>query len=93
MKVIYKDETGGVNILIPTPQALEFFTIEQIAEKDVPHNVPYIIVADDSLIENLTSNERYSMEWDDTAIPDGFGGINNEFDAQLLEEYFGGSNV
>ena len=34
MKIIYKNESGGVSILHPTDEALSFMTIDEIALKD-----------------------------------------------------------
>ena len=35
-RIIYPTDNGGVAIIIPTPEALETMTIEEIAAKDVP---------------------------------------------------------
>lgn len=34
--IIYKNDDGGVSIIIPAPEALEKYGIQAIAEKDVP---------------------------------------------------------
>ena len=90
LRGIYKNEDGSVGVLIPTQQALSLFPTEMegmiaICEKDVPHNAPYIIVEDDFI---PTDREyRDAWEWDFDWVPAGFGGENNEFDAELLEAY------
>ena len=33
-RIIYKTEEGGVAIIIPAPDALQTYTLEQIAEKE-----------------------------------------------------------
>jgi hypothetical protein len=43
-RIIYPTDNGGVAIVIPTPEALETMTIEEIAAKDVPEGKPFKIV-------------------------------------------------
>jgi len=40
-RIIYPTDDGGVAIVIPTPEALEIMTIEEIAAKDIPPIVRY----------------------------------------------------
>lgn len=85
MRIIYKNPDNSVAVLIPALEALEFFTIEQLAEKDVPYGYPYKIVkAKDIPIDRAF---RDAWEWDSSIIPDGFGGESDEFAPELLIEY------
>ena len=86
-KIIYKNSDNSVAVLIPTEEALSFATIEQIAEKDVPKNLPYKIVSADDISSDRTYRDAW--EWDNAIKPDGFGGESNEFDAELLANYKG----
>ena len=43
-RIIYKRTDGGITIIVPTPDALQSMTIEQIAQKDVPTGLKYKIV-------------------------------------------------
>jgi hypothetical protein len=43
-RIIYPTDEGGVAIVIPSPEALETMTIEEIAAKDVPSGKPYKII-------------------------------------------------
>ena len=43
-RIIYPTDEGGVAIVIPSPEALETMTIEQIAAKDVPAGKSFKIV-------------------------------------------------
>ena len=90
MRIIYKNIDNSVGVLIPTQEALSFATIAQIAEKDVPKDLPYKIVSVDDIPTDRTY--RNAWEWDNTIVPDGFGGESNEFDTQLLENYNKGIN-
>lgn len=86
-RIIYKNIDNSVGVLIPTQEALSFATIAQIAEKDVPKDLPYKIVS----VEDIPSDREFrdAWEWDNTIEPDGFGGESNEFDAELLANYKG----
>jgi hypothetical protein len=84
MIVIYENQDKSIAVLTPAQEALSFATIQQIAEKDVPHNLPYWIVD-----EKILPNELIELwQLDGTqGEPDGFGGESNEFDAELLEKF------
>jgi hypothetical protein len=43
-RIIYPTAQGGVAIVIPSPEALETMTIQELAAKDVPAGKPYKIV-------------------------------------------------
>lgn len=93
-RIIYKNTDYTVGVLIPTEEALSFATIEQIAEKDVPKDLPYKIVNQSYIPTDRTYRDAWV--WDDTITPDGFGGESNEFDAELLAKYYeqkGAKNV
>jgi hypothetical protein len=74
--VIYQHE-GGVAVLYPTPEALASWTIEQIAEKDVPHGRPFKIVDVTDIPVDRTF--RNAWEVDASALTDGVGAESNEF--------------
>jgi hypothetical protein len=52
-RIIYPTD-DGVAIVIPTPEALETMTIEEIAVKDVPAGTPYKIVDVSEIPEDRT---------------------------------------
>lgn len=86
MRIIFKNQDNSIGIITPTDEALSFATIEQIAEKDVPHNLPYWIVDDSIILTDRTF--RSAWEIDESFVnPDGFGGESNEFDSELLAKY------
>ena len=43
-RIIYKQEDGGVAVLVPSPEYLQDHTMEDLAAKDVPANTPFEIV-------------------------------------------------
>lgn len=86
-KIIFKNEDNSIGIITPTEEALSFATIKQIAEKDVPHNLPYWIVNTSDIPTDRTFREAWEID-DSFDEPDGFGGENNEFDEELLRKYY-----
>ena len=90
-KIIYKNKDNSIGIITPTSEALSFATIEQIAEKDVPHNLPYWIVDDSVIPTDRTFRSAWEID-ENFGKPDGFGGESNEFDDELLKAYYGELN-
>lgn len=86
MKIVFKNKDNSIGIITPTNEALSFATIEQIAEKDVPHNLPYWIVEASTIPTDRTFRSAWEID-DSLGKPSGFGGESNEFDEQLLSKY------
>jgi hypothetical protein len=90
MRIIYKNDAGGVSIITPSPEALALYGIETIAQKDVPAGKPYKIVALDAFPLDGTFNEhgepnmdktfRAAWEVDEADLTDGVGADSNEFE-------------
>ena len=91
MKIIFKNQDDSIGIITPTSEALSFATIEQIAEKDVVHNLPYWIVEDSVIPTDRTFRSVWEID-ESFGGPNGFGGESNQFDAELLKAYYGGLN-
>ena len=88
MKIIFKNQDNSIGIITPTNEALSFATIEQIAEKDIPHNLPYWIVPTSDIPTDRTFRNAWEID-ESFGEPDGFGGESNEFDDELLKAYYG----
>ena len=71
MKIIYKNQDGGISIIHPTQEALSIMTIEEIALKDVPTGVAFAIVEDDSIPSDRTFRDAWTI--DDSLLTDGVG--------------------
>lgn len=71
MKIIYKNNDGGIAIVSPTQEALSFMTIDEIAKKDVPTGLPYKIVEDSEIPEDRTFRDAWIV--DETTLTDGVG--------------------
>jgi hypothetical protein len=75
-RILYITDDGGVAVLIPTPECLETYTIEEIAAKDVPAGKPYKIVS----VNDIPTDRTFRNAWEITIdTPDGIGAESNEF--------------
>ena len=59
-RIIYKNPDNSVSIIIPTDEALQSMTIEQIALKDVPANTPYKIVD----VSEIPTDRTFRNAWE-----------------------------
>ena len=79
-RIIYKNNEGGVSVIIPTPEALEQHSIQAIAIKDVPAGKPFKIV--DAADIPSDRSERDAWTVDEADLTDGVGGVSSEFEVQ-----------
>lgn len=77
-RIIYKNDEGGVSVIIPTPEALDLHGIGAIARKDVPAGKPYKIVDAADIPADRTEREAWTV--DEADLTDGIGGPHNVFD-------------
>ena len=70
-RIIYKNSDNSVSIIIPSPEALQSMTIEQIARKDVPTGYKYKIVD----VFEIPSDRSLRNAWtiDEAELTDGVG--------------------
>ena len=62
-RIIYPNENGGVSIIIPSPEAIETMTIEEIAAKDVPSGIEFKIVD----ITDIPEDRTFRNAWEYSA--------------------------
>jgi len=74
--IIFKNDNGGVSIINPTAEALEAYSIEAIAQKDVPAGKPYKII-DSSELPDRELRNQWTV--DEADLTDGVGSESNEF--------------
>jgi hypothetical protein len=76
-RILYKTDEGGVAVIIPSDEALQSHTIEEIAEKDVPAGKPYKIVS----VDDIPSERTFRNAWtvNEADLTDGVGAESNEF--------------
>ena len=85
MKIIYKNESGGVSIITPTPEALKHMTIDEIALKDVPMGLHFAIVEDSEIPTDRAYREAWTV--DSSLLTDGIGADYGVGSANLLIGY------
>lgn len=59
-RIIYPNDEGGVSIVIPTLEALETMTIEEIAAKDVPAGKEFKIVD----VKDIPQDRTFRNAWE-----------------------------
>lgn len=76
-RIVYKDN-NNLCILIPAPECLKKYSIEQIAQKDVPFGKPYKIVD----VNDLPTDRTFRAAWDidEKLLTDGVGAKSNSFE-------------
>jgi hypothetical protein len=79
-RIIYKNNEGGVSVIIPTQEAVEQHGIQAIAIKDVPAGKPFKIV--DAADIPSDRSERDAWTVDEADLTDGVGGESSEFEVQ-----------
>jgi hypothetical protein len=84
-RIIYKNNEGGVSVIIPTPEALEQHGIQAIAIKDVPAGKKFKIVDAADIPSDRSERDAWTVEEAD--LTDGVGGESSEFPSeQIIEE-------
>jgi len=75
--IIYKEKDNAVAIMRPSSICLETYTIQQIAEKDVPPGKPFKIVNEDQIPWNWPQE---TWDIDNSLLTDGVGNQTNQFE-------------
>jgi len=60
--IVYTQDNGTVAVVVPTPEALETRTVEEIAIKDVPTGKEYHIVEDSEIPTDRTFRDAWTWE-------------------------------
>jgi len=76
-RIIYKNDNGGVSVVIPTNEALSQHTIQEIAVKDVPAGKPFKIVSVSDIPSDRSERDAWTI--DEADLTDGVGGESDEF--------------
>lgn len=67
MRIIYPTLDGGIAVITPVTTEM---SIEQIAAKDVPTGLPYLLVADADIPTDRSTRDRWTADFSE---PDGYG--------------------
>jgi hypothetical protein len=70
-RIVYKNPDNTVSIIVPSPNALQIMSIEDIAKKDVPTGLNYKIVD----VSEVPSDREFRDAWtiDEAELTDGVG--------------------
>ena len=71
MKIIFKNENGGVSVVYPTEEALYSMSIDEIAKRCVPTGLRYKIVEDSEIPTDRTFRNAWTV--DEATLTDGVG--------------------
>ncbi len=75
-------ETGGVKIIIPAPEFLDYLTtqlrlnnpIDHVALRDTPAGLPYIFIEDTDFPDYVDDLREFRDAWEaDFSNPEGYG--------------------
>lgn len=62
-RIIYPNDDGGVCVIIPTPEALTKYTIQELARKDVPAGTKYKIIDTTDVPEDRTFRNAWEADF------------------------------
>jgi len=71
--ILHKNDTGGVAVCSPTPEALETYTIIEIALKDTPTREPFWIVNEEEVSNDHTFFNAWELDVEALGEPTGIG--------------------
>jgi hypothetical protein len=71
--ILSENDTGGVALGYPTPQALELYTITEIALKDTPKGKPFWIVNESQISNDHTFFNAWELDLTSLGEPTGYG--------------------
>ena len=86
-RIVYKNEDNSISVVMPTKEALKFATIDEIAKKDVPHNLPYWIIDQSEIPAEVELMDAWELS-NDIGIPHGIGSESSEFSQEILAKYY-----
>jgi hypothetical protein len=66
VKIIYPNGSGGIAVIHPTGE----LPVNEVARKDVPPGVAYLIIEDADLPDDRTYREAWTADF---TTPDGYG--------------------
>ena len=76
-RIIYIDAEGELRVITPSPEALVNYTLREVAEKDIPAGLPFLMV--DQVDVPSDRAERQAWTVDPATLVDGVGSISHEF--------------
>lgn len=79
-RILFPNESGGVSVIHPTGE----LPVEEVAQKDVPAGIPYLIISSDDVPTDRTFRDAWEADFSN---PDGYGiGADAYFAAKEAEQ-------
>ena len=76
-RIFYNNAEGELCVIVPSAEALQNHTIQEIANKDVPSGLAYKIGTTDDQPSDRDFRGAWEMSSDE--MTDGTGAVSNEF--------------
>lgn len=71
--IVTENDTGGVAVGYPTPEALQLYTITEIALKDTKTGNPFWIVDENEVSKDHTFFNAWELDLEALGEPTGYG--------------------
>ena len=71
--ILMENDTGGVAVGHPAPEALQTYTITEIALKDTPTGKPFWIVDEENISSDYTFFNAWELDLESLGKPTGYG--------------------
>lgn len=71
--ILHENDVGGVTLCVPTSEALETYTILEIALKDTTTGKPFWIVDRTEVFDDHTFFNAWELDTEALGEPDGYG--------------------
>lgn len=71
--ILHENDVGGLAIGYPTPEALQIYTITEIALKDTPIGKPFWIVNQTEVSNDHTFFNAWELDLEALGEPTGYG--------------------
>jgi hypothetical protein len=76
-RIIYKNNEGGVSVIIPTQEAIDAHGLMAIAVKDVPSGRKFKLIDASDIPSDRSERDAWTV--DEADLTDGIGGESNVF--------------
>lgn len=60
-RIAYKNDEGGVSVVVPAPEWIEAHSIQELIEKDVPSGVEFAVMSASDLPEDRTFRNAWTL--------------------------------
>ena len=71
--ILHENDTGGVAVCTPTPEALQTYTITEIALKDTPTGEPFWIINEEEISNDYTFFNAWELDVEALGETTGIG--------------------